>query len=154
MTLDQPGMGVSSAHDQSIARVTRICFLGAVCSRSAAAGIPPPPARGRARQPRSTFTTLVTAGGLGLPGALLSNSPWIYRVITERLTLYRTGVEWSRESETLGEWTYTRAGCFSQATRRRHKSLSRTAGPHRRWSKSNAFEVARGGSGSAQHGGA
>jgi hypothetical protein len=60
MTLDQPGMGVSSAHDQSIARVTRILFLGAVC----------PPER-RARRPPAEFTTLVTAGGLVLLGALL-----------------------------------------------------------------------------------
>ena len=101
------------------------------------------------RQPRSTFTTLVTAGGLILLGALLWYSPWIYRVMTERLTLYRTCVEWSRDSETVGEWTSTRAGCFSQATRRRHKSL---LDPHRGLVEVERVDVVRGGGGSSQQG--
>jgi hypothetical protein len=46
MTLDQPGMGVSSAHDQSIPRVTRIRVLGALCPQSAASSAPAQPARG------------------------------------------------------------------------------------------------------------
>lgn len=101
------------------------------------------------RPPRSTFTTLAIGGGLVLLGALLWYSPWIYRVMTERLTLYRTCVDWSRDSETLAEWTYTRAGCFSQATRRRHKSL---LGPHRGTVEVERLEVVRGGGGSSQHG--
>jgi hypothetical protein len=101
------------------------------------------------RPPRSTSATLVATGGLVLLGALLWYSPWIYRVMTERLTLYRTCVEWSRDSGTLGEWTYTRASCFSQATRRRHKSL---LDPHRGIVEVERVEVVRGGGGSSQHG--
>jgi hypothetical protein len=101
------------------------------------------------QQPRSPFRALVSAGGLVLLGALLWYSPWIYRVMTERLTLYRTCVEWSRDSGTLGEWTYTRASCLSQATRRRHKSL---LGPHRGVVEVERVEVVRGGGGSSQHG--
>jgi hypothetical protein len=72
----------------------------------------------------------------------LWHSPWIYRVMAERLTLYRTCVGWSRDSETVGEWAYTRAGCFSQATRRRHKSL---LGPQRGTVEVERVEVVRGG---------
>ena len=101
------------------------------------------------QQTRSTFRALAIAGGLVLLGALLWYSPWIYRVMTERLTLYRTCVDWSRDSGTLGEWTYTRASCFGQATRRRHKSL---LGPHRGMVEVERVEVVRGGGGSSQHG--
>jgi hypothetical protein len=66
-----------------------------------------------------SFRALSIVGGLVLLGALLWYGPWLYRVATERLMLYRTCVDWSRASETLGEWAQTQAGCLGQVSRRR-----------------------------------
>lgn len=48
--------------------------------------------------------------------------PWIYRVATERLTLYRMCLEWSRASETLADWAQSHAGCLGQVSRRRSQT--------------------------------
>jgi len=47
---------------------------------------------------------------------------WIYRVATERLTLYRLCLDWSRASDSLGEWAQTHAGCLGQVSRRRSQT--------------------------------
>ena len=61
-------------------------------------------------------------GALAIVGVLLvlaAYGPWIHRVATERLGLYPICLAWSRDSETLGEWAQTHAGCLGQVSRRR-----------------------------------
>ena len=57
-------------------------------------------------------------------GALVLSSAWIQRVISERLTMYRTCVEWSRDAQTLREWALTRASRLGQVSRGRHGNLA------------------------------
>jgi len=66
-----------------------------------------------------SFGALAIAGVLFLLGAF---GPWIYRVATERLTLYRMCLEWSRASETPGDWAETHLGCLGQVSRRRSRT--------------------------------
>ena len=48
-----------------------------------------------------SFGTLAIVGLLLLLGTF---GPWMHRVATEPLSTYRMSLEWSRDSETLGEW--------------------------------------------------
>jgi len=66
-----------------------------------------------------SFGALAIVGALLLLGAF---GPRIYRVATERLTMYRMCLEWSRDSETLGQWAQTHAGCLGQVSRRRRSA--------------------------------
>ena len=66
-----------------------------------------------------SFGALAIVGALGLLGAF---GPWIYRAATERLTMYRMCLEWSRGSETLGEWAQTHGSCLGQVSRRRNQA--------------------------------
>ena len=67
---------------------------------------------------------LLIVGGIVVFGALVLSSAWIQSVISERLTMFRTCVEWSRDAQTLGEWALTRASCLGQVSRRRHGKLA------------------------------
>ncbi len=73
---------------------------------------------------KGTVRPLLIVGGIVVFGALVLSSAWIQCVLSERLTMHRTCVEWSRDAQTLGEWTLTRASRLGQVSRGRHGNLA------------------------------